>query len=544
MIVYFANRNMEILGAASTGLPDGLIITDDEKTEDIESGHASLSLTVSYRDDLRLELEQMTKAGNYVLCERDGDAECYTVIDGETETKTKTRALYCEDAGLDLLNEICSEYSAASAMTIAQYVTLFAGDSGFNLGVNELPGASRKLSWDSESTATARLRSVATQFDAEMSYSYRIEKMAITGMYINIWKKRGTDAEEQLRLNRDIDNIRIKDSVANLITGLIAKGGTPEGGDAPITLSGTSYDDGDIFLSSGKLYCRSAARKYSRIGCTSYIMGSFSYETTSQQELLTQAVSYLKQHAQAEVNYECEILRGLESAHIGDRINIVDDKGEVYLSARILEMTTSVTQNKKTATLGEYLIRTSGISRRLEEYAAQFQSSFESVQTALGKTLIYDHTYSVSNGTASFTAYLYRGGVDVKSQFDASQFTWYYKTEDTETYLGSGYTMSVSLDLMGYGGEIIGRFSTTSNVGLRTRSNLALETNDGNRTLARTSTVEDGYVRIVDLDTITTHTTDQLLIVGAEQEGLTDVGSFFDLATTITNSEIEAIIVF
>ena len=33
MIIYFADRAMNILGSASTGLPKGLIITNDKKTE-------------------------------------------------------------------------------------------------------------------------------------------------------------------------------------------------------------------------------------------------------------------------------------------------------------------------------------------------------------------------------------------------------------------------------------------------------------------------------------------------------------------------------
>ena len=34
MIIYFADRAMNILGSASTGLPKGLMITNDKKTEE------------------------------------------------------------------------------------------------------------------------------------------------------------------------------------------------------------------------------------------------------------------------------------------------------------------------------------------------------------------------------------------------------------------------------------------------------------------------------------------------------------------------------
>ena len=38
MIVYFADRHMNVLGQASTILPEGMTITDDLKTEDVETG--------------------------------------------------------------------------------------------------------------------------------------------------------------------------------------------------------------------------------------------------------------------------------------------------------------------------------------------------------------------------------------------------------------------------------------------------------------------------------------------------------------------------
>ena len=35
MIIYFADRQMNILGQASTNLPEGILLVDDLKTEDV-----------------------------------------------------------------------------------------------------------------------------------------------------------------------------------------------------------------------------------------------------------------------------------------------------------------------------------------------------------------------------------------------------------------------------------------------------------------------------------------------------------------------------
>lgn len=58
MILYFADRHMNILGHASTELPEGLYITDDQKTEEVEAGVATLEFTLNYTDDTRKDATQ------------------------------------------------------------------------------------------------------------------------------------------------------------------------------------------------------------------------------------------------------------------------------------------------------------------------------------------------------------------------------------------------------------------------------------------------------------------------------------------------------
>ena len=54
-----------------------------------------------------------------------------------------------------------------------------------------------------------------------------------------------------------------------------------------------------------------------------------------------------------------------ENVKIGDRVNIIDDEGGLYLSTRILKLEVSIAEKEQTATLGEYLIKGSGIARKV-----------------------------------------------------------------------------------------------------------------------------------------------------------------------------------
>lgn len=378
MIIYFANRKMEVLGQASTGLPRGFFASDDSKIEDVETGVASFECTVSFEKSEQRQLQEVVKAGNYILRSNGDEKEFYTIIDSELDIDEQEIYLYAEDAGLDLLNDVAQAFEATEAYPIKWYVEKWAEDSGFEIGINEIPDLTRKLKWEGESTVTERLASVATQFDnAEISYTFDIDRLQVLRKYINIHKKRGKDTGEVFRINKNLNNITIKSSVANLATALYVTGGTPEGQEDPITLSGYKYDDGDFYVSGKYLKSRIAVKKWSRYLSETgtgegHIEKTYLFNTTSQKELCAHAVTELKKICDTEVNYEVDIAELPQTAKVGDRINLVDDNGELYLSARILKLEVSIAKDSQKATLGEYLIKSSGISDKVQALASQF----------------------------------------------------------------------------------------------------------------------------------------------------------------------------
>lgn len=378
MILYFADRHMNVLGQASTELPKGLYISDDLKTEEVEAGVATLEFTLNYTASTRNDAKQYGSVGNYILRKNGDEQEFYTIITSEENVFKQEVEIYAEDAGMDLLNETVGAYAADKAYPASYYVEKFSYDSGFEVGLNEVSNLNRKLSWEGETTASERILSVATQFDAEVSYSFEIDRLRIRHKYINLHKKRGTDSGRELRINREINNIIVKSSVEDLATALSVTGGYPEESETPITLKGYKYDDGDIYLSGSTLYSRSAVAKWSRYlsekgNGTGHIVQSYSYDTTSQSELCNRAVSKLKKIYDAAVSYEVELAYLPDGIRIGDTVNVVDDAGELYLSARIMKLESSAANDEYTATLGDYKAKSSGISDKMVELAAQFE---------------------------------------------------------------------------------------------------------------------------------------------------------------------------
>lgn len=392
MIVYFADRKMNILGMGSTELRKGLTIANDKKTEEIETGVAIFECEIPYDSSTREKVNACAEVGNYILRKNDDENEFYTIIESEIDTKKQVVYIYAEDDGMDLLNDVVGAYEADKAYPISHYINKFSAGSGFVIGRNEVSSLTRKLSWDGESTAAARLASVATQFDGcEISYSFDIKGLFVTKKYINIYKQRGKDIGIQLRLNQDIDSITTSKSIANLATALECTGGTPENSENPITLKNYTYDDGDFYVDGTVLKSRTALKKWARYlwrteqaqASGGHIVKQFSYDTTSPATLCSHARTELKKAREIEVNYAVDLKKLPENVKIGDRVNIIDDEGGLYLSTRILKLEVSVAEKEQTATLGEYLIKGSGIAQKVADLAAQFAKNSVSATRAL-----------------------------------------------------------------------------------------------------------------------------------------------------------------
>lgn len=76
--------------------------------------------------------------------------------------------------------------------------------------------------------------------------------------------------------------------------------------------------------------------------------------------------------------------------------------------------------------------------------------------------LIYDHTFTISNGVATFTPHVYQKGEEVTTNYAASCFTWKYRLIDgSEVSLTtkSNRGCDVTISNLGYGGHVIGAFT-------------------------------------------------------------------------------------
>lgn len=74
--------------------------------------------------------------------------------------------------------------------------------------------------------------------------------------------------------------------------------------------------------------------------------------------------------------------------------------------------------------------------------------------------VLYQVPYTVSDGKATFTAAVYKSGVECHTSYDPSCFTWYLKSEAGTVKIGTGYSVTVNVADAGYGGFVVGVFET------------------------------------------------------------------------------------
>lgn len=455
MIIYFCDRELNILGHASTNLPQGVRISDDKLVEDVENGVNSFECTLTWDDDTRAELEQGIVAGNYILKQSDTAYDSlFQIVETETDTKAQEIDLYAEDAGLDLLNTLCGEATLEN-QTITQMLTYFL-PSGWTLNVQDAPATTKTNTWDGTSTCTERLRSVVGLWDCELYYSFTIEGLQVKAKILNVVQKRGLqEAIPQLRLNYDIDRIVTKTTITDLVTALTVKGGTPEGQDTPIDLVDYDYTytdpvTGDVYqvdTTTGQMRNTTAMDRWSgAIDPDGLLVGEFSFDTTDQAILAGQARAELQKRCFPAVNYDVDFSVLPEDAQIGDRVNIIDDHGNLYLEARLLQIETCEANGTKKATIGEYLLKSSGIAEQIRTLAIDLAN----VARTVGD---YSLTITSSNGddfateliNTTLTAnVLYKGVNCTQAQLTADGLVvkWYDQT--TGTQIGTGLTYAVT----------------------------------------------------------------------------------------------------
>ena len=325
-MITVTNRQYDIVCQLSFDLADGLFAYNDYFEQDLDTGIGTYQFTVDKIGDPEIE---KINVGCYLIVKDGSNMRSFEVMRIEEDKDSKT--IYAEDAGLDLLGEQVPPYKADKSYPITHYIAEFTFDSGWDIGINEIPETTtRKLEWEGTDTATKRLRQLVKRFDAEIAYDFEFVHGMIHRKLIHIYKKIGEDKKVRLEVGNEVSNVKRTISIENLATTLVATGADG------ITLSGVEYNEGNIRSPKNSIYLvdYDAVARWKRAGYApggGGIVKRYESEAKTPQALMTEAVIKLKQWNHPEVTYDVSISLLPEEVNIGDTVVVVDNSFEPSL---------------------------------------------------------------------------------------------------------------------------------------------------------------------------------------------------------------------
>ncbi|WP_204122480.1 phage tail protein [Lacticaseibacillus mingshuiensis] len=269
MDFYFFDRSFGYLGTATTDDTPGTVkFGNDQDVQSVEISKRVLTATLFFDSSQSDDVATMAAGGNFLLYkDNDGESVFMEITHTERSPKEGTQTIQAEDAGIDLIDETVDAYATDDAYTIDFYLDEFTSDSGWSIGVNEIPNTALKLTFDTEDeTALARILEVAEDFGVELSFSFTFVDGVLT-KFIDIHKKRGSDTDAELIRDFNVDDLITTTDITGLFTSVKAKADTQDANDKPITLKGYTWQSSDgryVLGSDGILRDTEAVKLWSR----------------------------------------------------------------------------------------------------------------------------------------------------------------------------------------------------------------------------------------------------------------------------------------
>ncbi|OFM90506.1 phage tail protein [Lactobacillus sp. HMSC068B07] len=391
MEYYFSDRKYNVLGVArTTGKGEWLVSADSEVKTTEDRPSVALTLTIPFKTEQEQAIDEMAAENNFVLYQdEEGNGHQMVIASVNHDTLAHIHTVICTDAGNDLMNEVVGAYTANKAHTIADYILMFTNDSGWEIGINEFPTDVRTLTWTDEDTSLSRIKSVAKDFDAVLSFGFVFVGTTAVKRVINIRHEQTSDSLISFEMNKDINNIIKTVDIYDMETSVKAYGATPDGSNDPINLIGYQWKDpnGQFVLDQyGFLHDTIAVQKYSRLLSNSNPNPTQSdwnrvktFESTTQATLLQAALADLKKYNHPNVNYEVD-LANAPYVPLNQTVHIVDENQNLFLSAKVLSVERSRAGHYTKLTLGDYANEQPNLYSALKDMAVKIENIPKTVQ--------------------------------------------------------------------------------------------------------------------------------------------------------------------
>ena len=340
MLLYILNSDTEVIGTlTSTGTTNKVTpFFDDEFLQDLGTG----AETFSFSTFAKSPQAEALQVGNYVAFRYKEEYKLFQIIDtDETHNRDFVKSVYCEMAGIELINEIVRPMVFNSA-NVKQFASRILADTGWTLGyVDSRVADVHTIDLTNYTNAYQALQThVVGTFKAELSFTVDIQGGHVVSKTVNIFSERGDFEGFRFDYDKNLGEVSKHVDSSELVTALIGVGKNN------ITFKNVSAPDKPInqdFIADEEAYFQ-----WNKNG--SHIMGVYQTNSTeSPEELLKLTRAELQRRKTPKITYSLKVALVDPNLSIGDTVYVVDNEftPALHLSARVSKQKISFTNSQQ-----------------------------------------------------------------------------------------------------------------------------------------------------------------------------------------------------
>ena len=468
------DQNDTVVGFLDNDVPDGLPFWDDELHEYLEG----TSNTFTFKSDAR-HPDSLYLVEGYKIAFKTDRRDYYLniMIVHRDEDEIEVEAW---STNLELLNEQVAGIDPGEAHSFVWYKNQFDPENTVQIGLNEVSDKQIKNKWDGENTVLSRLYSLANVFDAELEFVPQLNQdYSLSKIIMNVYRAHSDAAQgigkadvANLVYGREIKGIKKTSDITDLYTCIYPHGGTIEGGDAKVDISGVSHTvkdkDGRVeYFTDGALIRAPLARdRFPSVMSQSndrYILVHWDCDVTDKEMLYGRALAELKKNCTPKVTYEID---GYADTGIGDTVRITDEEYNpiLYLEARVTEQVRSITDESRNKTIYSNIeVLKSEIDTSL---MARVEALIKENKVYIGQIMSDNGIQFVNDtGSTTLTAQVIDGVVDIADQY---QIVW--KKDGTQI----ATTKTIAVASGDFGSQAVYGFEATKDGKVYARAEVTL----------------------------------------------------------------------
>lgn len=466
-MIFYLNRHERVqVIFTNNGSPDSCPYYDDLLKENLETGTSSYEFRVPSNHPKADEIEE---GGFIVRKDPDNELVMFTVMQiEETHADMRDKYIYCENAGLELLNDIFRPVTHMSK-NVNQILDIVLADTRWIRGETEYFGIDN-FYFEEYQNVLAALQYVKEKFNGELNFRVEMKNGEIVARHVDLVEKRGTVTKKRFTYNKDINSIRRTIDMSDVVTALIGVG-KADSKNNPTNFKGVGYypsNGASFYKPRGQDWVGDpeALQRYGIKG--KHLFGFYQYETSDATDLLNRTWKELQKRKNPKITYELDVsllerLANLEheAVRLGDTVYIIDEtfSPALYLEARIIDLDTCFSDpSRDKCVLGNFKKAKSNITpemRAIQYKLLQKESSWDDSAYKV-EYLAPDGTDFADSGWKRIIVRVFLGSDDVTARIEADKFKWVKINQDgshdldwEDSQIGAGNVISVGAEVVG-----------------------------------------------------------------------------------------------